>query len=83
MQCLDAISFTVFKTTVVFYKDCLDDAVFKNYSITKLWFYKLKRHKIVVEKKEVMSEFLKLQKDHSFDKIHGFRDYKVYHPNTQ
>jgi hypothetical protein len=33
-------------------KSCLDDAVFKNCSITKLvlklWFYKLKRHKTVV-----------------------------------
>jgi hypothetical protein len=35
-------------------RPCLDDAVFKNCSITKLWFYKLKRHKTVVLKKEVI-----------------------------
>ena len=66
MQRLDAISFTVFKTTVVFYKDCLDDAVFKNCNITKLWFYKLKRHKIVVEKKEVISGVSKTPKGPQF-----------------
>ena len=41
---------------------CLDDVVLENYSMTKLWFYKLKRRKTVVEKKEVMSEVSKTLK---------------------
>ena len=41
---------------------CLDDAVLENYSMTKLWFYKLKRRKTVVEKKEVMSGVSKIPK---------------------
>jgi hypothetical protein len=44
----------------------LDDTVFENYSITKLWFYKLKRHKT---EKRVMSGVSETPKDYSFDKI--------------
>ena len=47
---------------------CLDDMVFENYSITKLWFYKSKRYKFWFRKKEVTSGVSKTPKDYNFDK---------------
>jgi hypothetical protein len=54
-------------------KGLMNDVFFKICDIKNFWFYKLKRHKTLVLKKEVISGVSKTPKRLQFSQYHGFR----------